>query len=92
MPGYIEVCDLQKRTNDTASIDDPQNKIYNFEGDQGKFQERVKNDAGLLLYTVKWEQLENMIKSANNLCCAPARQSTSDEKCTSACAVEVKKR
>ena len=84
VPGHVEVCDLAERSGGRLTIHDPQCKKTGSNVDQEHFQKHVSEDAGLLVYTVKWKELGCLIDCyADILHCA--QQCASNETCT-ACA------
>ena len=81
VPGHVQICDLAERAGGRLTIHDPQSKKTGSNVDQELFQNHVLEDAGLLLYTVKWKELGCLIDCyADILHCA--RQCASNEKCT----------
>ena len=81
VPGHVEICDLAERAGGRLTIHDPQGKKTGSNVDQELFQDHVQEDAGLLLYIVKWQELGSLIDCyADILHCA--QQCASNEKCT----------
>ena len=60
-PGHIWICDLAKKAREKVKIHDPQHKM-SFDVSKQEFREYVTDDAGLQLFTVKWDELRYLIE------------------------------
>ena len=60
--GHIEVCNLKRVAHGEIEIYDPQKTQEGLKKDQAGFHEHVKDDAGLQIYTVEWEEVKQMIE------------------------------
>jgi hypothetical protein len=89
VPGHIEVSDFKAETDGNVTIHDPQSKETSFNVDKESFRKHVIDDAGLLIYTVKWEDLKLLIQCYDDILHC-AKQCTSDKKCTNACVANAK--